>query len=373
MASSPDQIVLSVAQRRELQWWCRPSAQCRQRLRAQIVLGAARGQPNQQIAHRLGISRATVRKWRARYARQGIAGLADQHRPGRPARFTPVELAQVKAIACSDPDDKGLPLARWSVAEIVRQAIKEHVVGQITRATVARVLAQDSIKPWRIRSWITPKDPDFAGKAAVVLDLYQRVWNGHPLRADEFVICADEKPGIQALRRTRPSQPLLPGRLHRVEFDYRRGGTLAYLAALDVASGTITGITRTTTGIAPFGELVDMVMSQEPYKSAHRVFWIVDNGASHKPGWAQTRVGQRWPNVVMVHTPVHASWLNQIEVFFSILSRKALTGRSFDNTEALAEHIQHFQAWYNTTSRPFNWTWTRHELDDYLKRLGLTT
>jgi transposase len=371
MASSPVPIVLSAVDYRELENWCRPSSQCRQRLRASIVLAAADGQPNQQIAADLATSRVTVRQWRGRWAREGIAGLSDQPRSGRPATFTPIEVAQVKAIACSDPDDKGLPLARWFVGEIVGQAIAEHVVDRIGRTTIGRWLAHDAIKPWQTRSWITPRDPGFAVKAAVVLDLYQHQWDGQPLGDHDYVISADEKPGIQALRRTRTHPGLLPGRPRRVEFDYHRGGTLAYLAALDVTTGTITGITRAKTGITPFGELVDTVMSQEPYRSAHRVFWIVDNGSSHKPGWAQTRVGQRWPNVTMVHTPVHASWLNQIEVYFSIVSRKALNGLSFNNTDALAKHINQFQTWYNTTSHPFNWHWTRRELNNYLTRLGL--
>ena len=371
MASSPVKIVLSPAEQVELEGRCRPSSQCRQRLRASIVLGAARGQPNQQIAEKLGVSRVTVRKWRARYAAERVAGLADRARCGRPPRFSPIEVAQVKEIACSDPDDKGLPLARWSVSEIARLSVNEHIVDQVSRATIGRWLNRDAIKPWQTRSWITPRDPDFATKAGAILDLYQRTWHGQPLQDDDYVISADEKPGIQALRRPRPGRGLLPGRARRVEFDYQRGGTLAYLAALDVAAGTITGITRPTTGIAPFAELVDQVMNQEPYRSAHRVFWIVDNGASHKPGWTQTRVSERWPNVIMVHTPVHASWLNQIEIYFSIVSRKALNGMSFTSIDALAQHITQFQTWYNTISHPFNWHWTRHQLNDYLTRLGL--
>ncbi len=371
MTSSPVVIVLTPAERAELARWCRPSAQCRQRLRAQIVLAAAAGLPNQRIADQVSISRETVRKWRRRYADQRLAGLLDRPRTGRPARFTPVQIAEVKAIACSSPDaDKGIPLARWSVAEIAKQAITDQVVETISRHTVSRWLAADAIKPWQTRSWISVRDPCFAGRAGTVLDLYQRHWQGEPLSADDFVISADEKPGIQALRRSRPARPLLPGRPCRVEFDYHRGGTLAYLAALDIASGHIMGLTEPTTGIAPFTRLVDTVMQAEPYASARRVFWIVDNGSSHRGATAQLRLQQQYPNAIMVHTPVHASWLNQIEIYFSILARKALHGASFNSPDDLAERILEFQGWYNTTSRPFNWTWTRPQLNDYLNRLA---
>ena len=370
MASSPVVIVLTPTERTELGWWCRASAQCRQRLRARIVLAAAAGLSNQQIADRLGVSRETVRKWRRRYSDRRLAGLADLPRSGRPPRFTPVQIAEVKAIACTAPDDKGIPLARWSITEIASQAIRDHVVDAISRHTVGRWLAADVVKPWQRRSWISVRDPCFAQRAGVVLDLYDRHWQGEPLDANDFVISADEKPGIQALRGQRPAPALLPGRPGRVEFDYRRGGTLAYLAALDIASGHVMGITDPTTGITPFTRLVDHVMQTEPYASAGRVFWVVDNSASHRGAAAQLRLWQRYPNAIMVHTPVHASWLNQIEIYFSILTRKALHGASFNNLDNLAGRIQAFQNWYNTTSRPFNWTWTRPQLNDYLNRLA---
>lgn len=371
MASSPVVIVLSVSERAALTRCCRPSAQCRQRLRAQIVLAAAGGLSNQQVADRVGVSRETVRKWRGRYAEQRLAGLLDLPRSGRPVVFTAVQIAEVKAIACTSPDaDKEIPLARWSVAEIAAQAIREHVVETISRHTVGRWLAGDAIKPWQTRSWITVRDPCFAQRAGIVLDLYERQWQGKPLDTDDFVISADEKPGIQALHRLAPVRPLLPRRAGRVEFDYRRGGTLAYLAALDIGSGQVHGITDPTTGITPFARLVDQVMQAEPYASARRVFWVVDNGASHRGAAAQIRLQQRYPNAIMAHTPVHASWLNQIEIYFSILARKALHGASFATLDDLAGRILAFQDWYNTTSRPFNWTWNRAQLNDYLNRLA---
>lgn len=141
-------------------------------------------------------------------------------------------------------------MARWSITEIATQVVSDGIIEQISRATVMRYLAADAIKPWQYRYWISPTDPDFAAKAARVLDLYQRTWQGQPLGEDEYVISADEKPGIQALRRhtIRPARPAHP---RQVEFDYRRGGTLAYLAGLDVGTGEVTSHLDPTTGIRP--------------------------------------------------------------------------------------------------------------------------
>lgn len=364
--SSPVVIELDPGERALLTGWVsRPTAQNRQRIRAQIVLLAADNVSNQQIAARLDVCVDTVRKWRGRFAHAGLKGLADEPRSGRPPKCTALQAAQIKAIACSPPADCGLALARWSITEIATQVISNGIIEQISRATVMRYLAADAIKPWQYRYWISPTDPDFATKAARVLDLYHRTWQGHPLGEDEYVISADEKPGIQALRR-HTIRPARPGHPRQVEFDYRRGGTLAYLAGLDVHTGDVTSHIDSTTGIAPFTALVNKVMTAEPYASARRVFWIVDNGSSHR-GWsAANRLADAYPNAVMVHLPVHASWLNQIEIYFSILTRKALAGESFDNLDALADRIQQFEHRYNQTARPFRWRYTRADLNAHL-------
>jgi len=154
------------------------------------------------------------------------------------------------------------------------------VVAFISAATVWRTLRSDAIRPWRHRSWIFPRAADFAAKAAVVLDLYARVFDGKPLTKREFVISSDEKTSIQARCRCHPTLPPGRARLTRVEHEYDRGGALAYLAAYDVHQGQLFGRTAPTTGIEPFDRLVQDVMTAEPYASARRVFWIVDNGSS---------------------------------------------------------------------------------------------
>ncbi len=284
--------------------------------------------------------------------------------------FTPVEVAEVKALACTRPADHGLPLTRWSVAELTAYATATGLVRPVSVSTIGRWLAADAIKPWQHRSWIFPRDPDFATKAARVLDLYERTWQGRPLGPDEYVISADEKSQLQALRRRHPETPAAPGRARRVEFEYRRGGTLAYFAAYDVHHPRVIGRTAAKTGIEPFTELVEQVMTQEPYASAKRVFWVVDNGSSHAGQASVERMRAAWPNAELVHLPVHASWLNQVEIYFSILQRKAIATGDFADLADLAHRILAFQDRYNKAAEPFGWKYTRHDLNHYLDRLN---
>jgi hypothetical protein len=155
------------------------------------------------------------------------------------------------------------------------------------------------------------------------------------------------------------------GRTRRVEFEYRRGGTLAYFAAHDVHLAQVLGQIAATTGIEPFTDLVAHVMTTEPYASAQRVFWVVDNGSSHNGQRSIKRMQTAWPTATLVHLPVHASWLNQVEIYFSILQRKAISPNDFADLDQLAEHIIGFQDRYNTTATPFDWTYTRDDLNAF--------
>jgi transposase len=339
-------------------------------VRARIVLAAAGGVANAQIARELGICQDTARRWRRRFCSQRLDGLKDRPRSGRPPWFTPVEVAEVKALACSRPADHGLPLTRWSVSELAAHATATGLVRPVSVSTIGRWLAADAIKPWQHRSWIFPRDPNFAVKAGRVLDLYQRRWDGLDLAEDEYVISADEKSQLQALRRRHPETPAAPGRPRRVEFEYRRGGTLAYFAAYDVHHPCVIGHTAPKTGIEPFADLVETVMTQEPYASARRVFWIVDNGSSHAGQASIDRMREAWPNAVLVHLPVHASWLNQVEIYFSILQRKAIETGDFTDLDDLEQRILAFQKRYNRTAEPFGWKYTRNDLNRYLARLN---
>ena len=369
---SVDHIVLRDGQRQVLLARARQSSgQHRDVLRARIVLAAADGASNAAIARMLGICDDTVRKWRHRFAQHGIEGLADRPRSGRPRRFSAATVAEVKALACELPTESDVPLAKWSCPDLAAEATRRGVVSSVSASTVRRWLAADALKPWQHRSWIFPRDPDFAVKAVRVLDLYARVFDDEPLGDDDYVLSADEKPGVQVRCRIHPSRPPGPGRRPmRVESEYRRHGTLAYLAAYDVHHAQVIGHCAPSTGIEPFSALVDKVMTRQPYASARRVFWVVDNGASHRGWTAAARLRDAFPNAQMIHLPGHASWLNQIEIYFSVVQRKLLTPDDFPDLENLAKRLLAFEARYNTAARPFDWRFNRNDLDRLLTRIA---
>jgi transposase len=337
--------------------------------RARIVLLAGKGLANVAIARRLSVDVDTVSKWRKRFVAEGLAGLKDRPRSGRPRRFAAEVVAGVKAIACQPPTARAVPLSRWSSAELAAQAVAEGLAVSVSASTVRRWLAEDAIKPWQHRSWIFPRDPQFAVKAARVLDLYERIWDGAVLGPDEYVISADEKSQLQALSRCHPELAPAPGRLRRVEFEYERRGTLAYFGAYDVHRAHLMGRVAAKTGIAPFEQLVEQVMTQEPYASAKRVFWIVDNGSSHAGQASIARMRAAWPRAALVHLPVHASWLNQIEIVFSVIQRKVIKPADFADLDDLAARLTTFEPRYNTNARPFDWRFTRADLDDLIRRI----
>ena len=174
----------------------------------------------------------------------------------------------------SCPSRRGLPLARWSVAELRQEAVASGLVAKISGTTLWRWLGQDALRPWRHRTWIFPRDPHFARKAGRVIDLYQRRWKGAALGPRDYVLCIDEKTSIQARRRKHRSLPPAPGRPIYVEHEYARAGALAYLAAWDVHRARLFGRCERKNGIAAFQRLVGQVMGHEPYRSARRVFLI---------------------------------------------------------------------------------------------------
>lgn len=340
--------------------------------RVRIILWTAALIAVDEIACRLEIHRSTVINWRRWYLERRAAGLSveeslqDQPRSGRPSKFTPLEITQIKAVACEQPAKLELPLSRFSLTEILSWVLQAQIVSGISVSTLWRLLHQDAIRPWYYRAWLFPRDPRFFEKAGPVLDLYQGLWEGKPLGPREYVISADEKSGLQVLARSHPTLPPIPGQPGRYEFEYERQGTIAYLAALDVFSGRVFGRVDDTVGIVPFGGLVDLVMGQAPYGTADRVFWIVDGGSSHHPNTSPARLRAAYANITVVHLPTHASWLNQIEIYFSILTRKALTPMDLPHKQAVKERILGFQERYNEKAKPFRWNFTR---DDLLERL----
>jgi len=263
-----------------------------------------------------------------------------------------------------------VPLSRLHVSDITAEVVARGIVAEISGTTIWRWLSEDAIRPWRCRSWIFPRDPDFEAKAGRVLDLYARSWDGKPLGKRDFVISADEKTSIQARQRCHPTLAPASRRDTRVEHEYDRGGALAYFAAWDVHRAKVFGRCESTTGITPLGRLVEQVMTTEPYASARRVFWIVDNGSSHRGQRAVDRLQQRWPNAHLVQLPVHASWLNQVEIYFSVVQRKVLTPNDFTDLTDVESRLLAFERRYEQTAAPFEWKFTRSDLAKLLERLA---
>ncbi|MET7302524.1 IS630 family transposase [Embleya sp. NPDC005575] len=367
-------VVLTAAERHRLKkmaYGHKTPHQARQR--AAVVLLAARGRGNARIAAETHLHVDTVRTWRGRFAHGGLPALADRKRSGRPARFTPVQVAEAKALACQLPAETGVPLSRWSCPELAAELTARGITDTVSASTVRRWLREDALKPWQYRSWIFIRDPDFRAKAQHVLDLYDRTFEGAPLGEDEYVLSGDEKTSVQARCRCHPT--LAPGRARamRVNHEYGRGGALAYLAAYDVHRAKVFGRCEPKTGIVPFMNLVTQVMTTEPYTSAKRVYWIVDNGSSHRGKKAIDRLTKAFPNAVMAHTPVHASWLNQVEIFFSVVQRKVVQPNDFTDLAQVGDRLRAFEDRYNATAQPFQWRFTTADLDDLLARLDRHT
>jgi transposase len=365
-------VTLTAAERKTLKKRVRGAKTCwRDRLRARIVLEAARGRDNARIAAGLGASVNTVRKWRGRFAGRGLAGLDDLPRSGRPREIPEEDRAAVVALACQLPAQTGVPLSRWTGPELAAELTAQGLVSApVSPSSVLRFLAENPVKPWRYQSWIFPRDPDFAAKAKVILDLYQGFYGGEPLGPDDRILSFDAKPSIQARARIHATLPAAPGRAARVEHEYVRHGALALLAGFDVHTGKVFASTPSTTGIVPFMNLAREVMARPEYREAPRVFVIVDNGSDHRGRKAADRLRRAHPNAIMIHTPVHASWLNQVEIFFSIIQKKVISPNDFPGLEELSETLLSFVDRYNQTAGPFSWKYTAGDLDGLLHRIS---
>jgi len=274
----------------------------------------------------------------------------------------------VKAIACAVVYETDVPLSRQALTDLTARAWR--TLGKpLSRSPVWRTLHADALKPGRYQYGIFPRDPQFAEKAAVVLDLYAGLWQGQPLGPKDHIVSADEKTRLQARLRCPPTLGPAPGRHRRVEFEYDRGGALQYLAAWEVGRGYVMGRWEPRTGIEPFGRLVTQVMEQEPYRSADRVFGVVDNGSSPRGQTAVRRLMETYANAMLVHTPVHASWLNPVEIYFSLVQRQVLTPNDFASLAEVEQRLRLYEALCNQQPRPFQWKFTREERLQFLDRL----
>jgi transposase len=305
-------------------------------LRSRIVLAASEGQSNQQIAATLRIPEVTAGKWRRAFAMSGIDGLQDAPRAGRPRKHGPEVWERIQTRACQQPE----AYSRWTVRTLARDL-------QLPPATVHDVLVASDLQPHRIRTFTFSPDPDFEAKLLDIVGLYLQP----PENA--LVLCVDEKTGIQALDRTQPGLPLRARRPRTWTIEYVRHGTQALLAALDVATGRVIGHVkdrRTSVNVLRF---MDDVVAAFPRRDLHVV---LDNLNIHKNAAAR-RWLTRHPRVQFHHTPTHASWVNLIEVFFSILLGKQGLSHRVDRSKAsLRAFLLQYLEQSNQTSAPFTWT-----------------
>lgn len=339
-------IELEPEQRRELEARFRArTTQQRAVERARIVLLAADGLSNQEIAERLSIDPDTVGKWRGRFAREGLSGLEDRPRSGRRPVYGHDERLKIIKIVTEEPPD---PASHWSGRQVAEALAAE--VG-ISRSQVWRILDDLDLKPHRVRSWLTSQDPEFWEKAADVCGLYLDPPRG------ALVLSVDEKTGMQAKSRVHPTQPARPGRAARQEFEYRRNGTACLFAALDVHTGEIISETKGRNRSEEFIEFLEHLDAVTP--GGLVLHLILDNGSSHVS--RKTRAWLAHPDregrFVVHHTPTHASWLNQIELFFSILGRRLIRRGEFTSIEELVAKVVAFIEDYNRRAKPFRWTY----------------
>ena len=321
--------------------------------RARMVQLSASGASISAIARTMGTNRARVGEWLRRFAEQGIEGLADQPRSGRPVEITALERHQVIAAACSRPAEFGLDRAVWSHEALAEALKKSGRVRLISSSAVGRILAEAEIKPHRVKSWCHSTDPEYQSKLRSIVDLYVSPPAGEP------VLSIDEKSGIQALSRSRAMVPALPGRPPRQEFEYKRNGTRCLFACFNIRTGQVLGrctLRRTRVDFFSFMDLVAQRYHQG------RVHVVLDNLNTHKDTsrgaflteWNRSH-GERF---VFHYTPTHGSWLNQVELWFSILSRRVLRHGDFSAPQDMVRTIERFiEGWNGQEAKPFRWTY----------------
>lgn len=319
--------------------------------RAKLLLLAAEGVPNSEIAQRLGISRPTVIAWRKRYAREGLTGrLTDRPRAGRPQTVRRDRRAEILATTLTPPPET-LGVTHWS-SRLLAAGLG------VSHSTVARVWAEHDVKPWQTETFKFSTDPELEARVRDVVGLYL----DPPAHA--IVLCVDEKSQIQALERTQPPRPVRPGRPERRTHDYVRHGTTTLFAALEIATGQVTDACHPQHRHTEFLDFLRLVAKTYPRRQLHVV---VDNYATHKHAKVQTWLASH-PRVQLHFTPTDASWLNLVEVFFAIIERQALRRGDFASVEELMAAIRRFCDGWNQRCQPFRWTKDADQILTTLKR-----
>jgi transposase len=316
--------------------------------RATIVLLSDDGLSIADIAEQLELDRQRVRRWLRRYSQDGKAGLKDAQRSGRPPEIEPKVWQKAAAVVVQAPGKFGLPFARWSVRTL-SAFLWERYGLEVSPASLSRFLRSMALKPHRLKYWLNPTDPDFDDKARRICRLYC-----HPPKG-ATVLSLDEKPGVQALRRRHPDRPMKPGRCRRMEFEYKRGGTRCIFAAFNIKTGQVVVRVEPNRKIDRVLAFLDLVA--QTYKRGKLI--IITDNISTRTGKAAKDWLRKHPRVGFVFTPHHGSWLNQVEIWFSILTKQCLRAQSFRSVRHLAGTIIRFtRLWNRERAKPFQWTYT---------------
>lgn len=349
------ELVLSCEEREELERWIRrPKSAQALALRARIVLLAAEGHSNLAVADRLDITHQTVGKWRGRFVSLRGAGLLDEPRPGVPRTVhdDEVERVVVKTLETTPKD-----ATHWSTRAMAEAC-------GLSQSTVSRIWRAFGLQPHRSETFKLSKDPLFVEKVRDIVGLYLNP----PQRA--LVLSVDEKSQIQALDRTQPLLPMRPGQAERRTHDYMRHGTTSLFAALNVASGAVIGRCQARHRSREFVQFLNTIEAQVP--GDLDVHLILDNYGTHK-----TPAVQRWltkrPRFHVHFTPTSASWINQVERWFALLTQKQIKRGSHRSTQALREAITSYLATYNANPRPFCWTKTADQILSSVARFCMRT
>ena len=349
VARSAAAIELSEADETALRGVVRaPSSTQQEALRARIVLRAAEGATNRQIAAETGASLPTVGLWRTNFAEQGRAGLVDRARSGRPRTVDEAQVQRILVKTLGPPPDG---TTHWSVRRLAEAT-------GLSPTTVHRIWREHRLKPHQTRTFKFSKDPQLVEKVIDVVGLYLDPPEG------ALVLCVDEKTQIQALDRTQPTLPIKPGKAARMTHDYKRNGTTSLYAALEVASGEVTGECYPRHRHQEFLAFLNRLVRAYPRQPLHVV---LDNSSTHT-----TPEVERWlarhKRVHFHFTPTGASWMNLIESWFSILTRQQVRRGAYHNVSELIAAIEHFITGYNDRARPFVWTKSADEVLAKAKR-----
>lgn len=343
-------LVLSTQEQEKLRHWAqRPKSLQRLALRARMVLRCAEGLPNQAVARELGITGATVGKWRERFRQHRLEGLADEPRPGAPRR---VSDAHVEEVITRTLESTPTAATHWSTRSMARAS-------KVSRATVSRIWRAFGLQPHRTETFKLSADPFFVEKVRDIVGLYLNP----PQHA--MVLCVDEKSQVQALDRTRPVLPLRPGLPERQTHDYTRHGTTSLFAALEVATGKIIGQCHRrhrSQEFLKFLEAVDQQLTAGP-----EVHLVMDNYGTHKTPRVK-RWFARHPRYHLHFTPTSASWLNQVERFFAEITRRRIRRGTFNHVRELEQAIHDYLEHHNRDPKPFVWTATANVILDEVKR-----